>query len=95
VSKVRRIAATPHPTGWLLVSFHIDAPDLPAGAIHHVRTFLGHDVDMNGYFLALDTVIDDLTATGFSIHSRLDRRPNPDIEFPSRRCYLLAQNGTP
>jgi SAM-dependent methyltransferase len=84
-------ARTLRPDGLLLVSFHVDGPGLGPGDVNHVSTFLGHSVDMDGYFLDPAVVTRDLLANGFRIEARLDREPIADIEFPSRRCYLLAR----
>jgi hypothetical protein len=48
---------------------------------------------MDGYFLSARNVIAEAAATGFHVHARVDREPIPDVEYPSRRCYLLAQRG--
>lgn len=32
-----------------------------------------------------------LEAAGFSIEAQLEREPYPDVEYPSRRAYLLAR----
>jgi SAM-dependent methyltransferase len=79
------------PGGWLLISFHIEASGFAPGDVNHLKSFLGHPVEMDGYFLDPTTVIEDLTATGLRVTTRVDREPMPEIEFPSRRCYLLAQ----
>jgi SAM-dependent methyltransferase len=83
------------PGGWLLVAFHVEGAGLSPGDVNHVRMFLGHPVDMDGYFLHPSTVIADLTAASFHVNARLDREPIPDVEFPSRRCYIVAQQRTP
>jgi ubiquinone/menaquinone biosynthesis C-methylase UbiE len=82
------------PGGWLLVAFHVDGPGLAAGDVNHVREFLGHPVEMDGYFLSPESVIADLDTAGFNIHARVEREAIPDVEYPSRRCYLLAQSGS-
>lgn len=77
--------------GWLLVAFHIDSPEFAAGEVNHVTTWFGQAVTLDGYFLEPATVQRDLEAAGFTIAATLVRAPRPDIEYPSRRCYLLAQ----
>jgi SAM-dependent methyltransferase len=77
--------------GLLLVSFHVDGPGLAPGDVNHLSTFLGHSVDMDGYFLDPAVVMRDLLANGFRVEARLDREPIADIEFASRRCYMLAR----
>jgi SAM-dependent methyltransferase len=84
---------TLRPGGWLLVAFHIDGPGLAPGDVNHLREFLGHPVEMDGYFLSPETVIADLDSAGLDIHARVEREPIPDVEFGSRRCYLLARRG--
>jgi SAM-dependent methyltransferase len=84
-------ARTLCPGGRLLVSFHVDGPGLAPGDVNHVTTFLGHSVDMDGYFLDPAVVTTDLVDNGFRVEARLDREPIAGIEFPSRRCYILAR----
>jgi SAM-dependent methyltransferase len=79
------------PLGVLLVSFHVDGPGLAPGDVNHLTTFLGHPVDMDGYFLDPTMITRELLANGFRVEARLDREPIADIEFPSRRCYILAR----
>jgi SAM-dependent methyltransferase len=86
-------ARTLRPGGRLLVAFHVDGSGFAPGDVNHLRTFLGHPVEMDGYFLEPAAVITDLAANGFRVQARLDREPIPDIEFPSRRCYLVAEIG--
>jgi|EndMetStandDraft_2_1072991.scaffolds.fasta_scaffold04376_4 SAM-dependent methyltransferase len=79
------------PDGLLLVSFHVDGPGLAPGDVNHVTTFLGHSVDMDGYFLDPAVVTTELVDNGFRVEARLDREPIAGIEFGSRRCYILAR----
>jgi SAM-dependent methyltransferase len=88
-------ARTMAPDGLLLVSFHVDGPGFAPGEVNRVRTFLGHPVDMDGYFLDPSVVTADLVANGFRMQARLDREPIADIEFASRRCYILARRTVP
>jgi hypothetical protein len=79
------------PGGWLLAAFHIDSPDFAAGQVNHVTTWFGKAVELDGYFLEPEEVVADLEAAGFTVTATTIRTPRPDIEYPSRRCYLLAQ----
>jgi SAM-dependent methyltransferase len=88
-------ARTLRPDGLLLMSFHVDGPGFAPGEVNHSRTFLGHRVEMDGYFLDPAVVTADLVANGFRVPARLDREPIADIEFPSRRCYILARRTVP
>jgi SAM-dependent methyltransferase len=79
------------PGGWLLVAFHIDSPEFAAGQTNHITTWFGERVELDGFFLEPDHVTTDLEAAGFTVMSTTIRRPWPTGEYPSRRCYLLAQ----
>jgi SAM-dependent methyltransferase len=95
VQAFAQFARTLRPDGILLMSFHVDGPGFAPGDVNHVRTFLGHTVDMDGYFVDPAEVTTDLVANGFRVLARLDREPIADIEFPSRRCYILARRAVP
>jgi ubiquinone/menaquinone biosynthesis C-methylase UbiE len=77
--------------GWLLIAFHIDSADFAAGQVNHITTWFGEPVQIDGYFLDPAVVTRDVEAAGFSVMATTIRQPRPDIEYPSRRCYLLAQ----
>lgn len=87
----REFARTVRPGGWLLAAFHIDSTDFAAGAVNHLTTWFGKDVELDGYFLEPASVVRDVEAAGFAVSATLIRSPRPDIEYPSRRCYLLAE----
>jgi len=87
----REFARTVRPGGWLLVAFHIDSPDFAAGQVNHLTNWFGQSVDLDAFFLEPADVVQDMEAAGFTIMSTLIRRPWPAVEYPSRRCYLLAQ----
>jgi SAM-dependent methyltransferase len=95
VQAFAEFARTLRPDGLLLMSFHVDGPGFAPGEVNHLRTFLGHRVEMDGYFLDPAVVTADLVANGFRVPARLDREPIADIEFPSRRCYILARRTVP
>ncbi|MEU7751638.1 methyltransferase domain-containing protein [Micromonospora sp. NPDC049101] len=86
----REFARTLRPGGWLLIAFHTDAPGFPSGTANHLTTLFDAAVDLTFRFLAPDTVIGDLETAGFTIGATTIRQPVP-TEYPSRRCYLLAQ----
>lgn len=87
----REFARAVHPGGWLLASFHIDSPDFAAGEVNHLTTWFGQAVELDGHFLEPADVAHDVQAAGFTVNATIIRSPQPDIEYPSRRCYLLAQ----
>jgi SAM-dependent methyltransferase len=89
------LARTLRPDGLMLMSFHVDGPGFAPGDVNHLRTFLGHPVEMDGYFLDPAAVTADLVANGFRVLARLEREPIANIEFPSRRCYIMARRPVP
>jgi SAM-dependent methyltransferase len=78
--------------GWLLVAFHVDSPDFAAGDVNHLECWFGEPVDLDGRFLDPADVVRDLEAAGFTVMSTTIRQPWPDVEYPSRRCYLVCQS---
>jgi len=87
----REFARAVRPGGWLLAAFHIDSPDFDAGQVNHLTTWFGKAVELDGYFLEPGDVAAKLQAAGFAVTATVIRSPRPDIEYPSRRCYLLAR----
>ncbi|MFI7540759.1 class I SAM-dependent methyltransferase [Actinoplanes sp. NPDC049599] len=85
------LARAIRPGGRLLVSFHLDGPDLPTGGTTHLTSWFGAEVDVDVHFLDAAVVGADLAAAGFLIESTLRREPLDPAEFPSRRAYLLAR----
>lgn len=87
-AEVRRVL---QPGGIALVSFHIRSDEFAPGDINHVTTWFGHSVDVEGYFLEPQVVLDELARHGLDIVSIMTRMPHPKVEFPSERAYLIAQ----
>ena len=85
------LARAIRPNGQLLVAFHVDSGEFATGEVNHLTEFLGQPVELDGYFLDPRAVEVQLAGAGFRTTARLQREPMPDIEYPSRRCYLLAQ----
>jgi ubiquinone/menaquinone biosynthesis C-methylase UbiE len=82
------------PDGWLLVAFHVDSPEFTTGQVNHITNWFGHPVDLDGHFLDPDEVAAQLAAAGFTVIATMQRQPAPDVEYPSRRCYLLLRRQT-
>lgn len=78
------------PKGWLLLAFHVDSLECATGAVNHLTSWFGQCVELDGYFLEPDDVVAQLVAAGFTLEARLEREPLAGVEYPSRRCYLLA-----
>lgn len=76
--------------GHLLVAAHIEGPGFAAGSTNSAREFLGHPVKMDGYFIGGDNLAEEVQTAGFTVCKRIERGPLPTVEYPSRRCYLLA-----
>lgn len=88
----REFARVLAPGGWLLVAFHIDASDHAAGEARHITEWFGQKVDLQSYFLEPDDVVADIVSSGLRLVSTVIRQPWPGAEeYPSRRCYLIAQ----
>jgi ubiquinone/menaquinone biosynthesis C-methylase UbiE len=87
----RELARTIHVDGWLLVAFHVDSPECAAGEVHRLTSWLGEAVDIATHFLEPGEVIREVEKAGFVVMANMLRRPLSAIEYPSRRCYLLAQ----
>lgn len=69
----------------------MSSDDHAPGETNHLTTWFGHDVDIDGHFLAPETVAGELATTGLAVAATLLRQAVPDAEFPSQRAYLLAQ----
>lgn len=81
------------PGGWLLVSFHVDSAEFATGDVNRLTSWFGESVELDGYFLDPAEVMSDLEFAGFSVKATVERQPAIGIEYPSRRCYLIAQRG--
>jgi ubiquinone/menaquinone biosynthesis C-methylase UbiE len=77
--------------GRLLIAFHIDSPEFATGQVNHISDWFGQHVRLDGYFLDPDEIASQVTAAGFTLIAKMERLPSPDVEYPSRRSYLLFQ----
>jgi ubiquinone/menaquinone biosynthesis C-methylase UbiE len=84
------LARVVRPGGWLLVAFHVADAENAVGSVAHLTQWWNTDVDLDFHFLDPAEVAADLQAAGYTVMSRTDREPWPDVEHPSRRSYLLA-----
>jgi SAM-dependent methyltransferase len=69
----------------LLVAFHIGEETL------HVDDLWGQSVSLDFRFLQPAAVTAALQSAGFRILENTEREPYEGVEYPSRRCYLLAR----
>ena len=87
----RELGRVVQPGGTVMIAFHVsDAAHGPGDAVDNDE-FLGRRIELTMHFLRPDDVAADLSTSGFAEHARLMREPDPDVEYPSRRCYLIAR----
>ncbi len=80
------LARVVRPGGWLLLSFH------QGTQVRHLDEWWGFDVDVDFVFHDRHAVAAILRETGWKVVDALERPPyGEDVEYPSRRSYLLAQ----
>lgn len=72
------------PGGRLLMSFHI------GDEVMHLEELWGHPVKMDFIFFRTDEMLGYLGEAGFDVEEALERDQYPDVEYPSRRAYILA-----
>jgi SAM-dependent methyltransferase len=72
------------PGGRLLMSFHV------GDEVMHLEDLWGHPVKMDFIFFRADEMLGYLEEAGFDVEETLERDPYPDVEYPSRRAYILA-----
>src|SRR5262249_13640122 len=87
----RELARVLRPGGYLMVAFHIEAPDVAMGSVEQVRDWFGQDVDLRFHYLDPAEITAELLDAGYDMVARTDRGPWPDGEYRSRRSYLLAR----
>jgi SAM-dependent methyltransferase len=80
--ELRRVLA---PGGLLLIAFHIGEE------IVHRDELWGHRISLDFRFLLPDRMVASLGEAGWVVIERTEREPYPEVEHPSRRCYLLAR----
>lgn len=88
VSALGELGRTLQPGGWLLLAFHIGDHEL------HRNEWWGYEVDFDVVFFTSTEMSGCLTSAGFAIEEIVERDPIPEVEYPSRRCYLLARKST-
>lgn len=71
--------------GLALLAFHV------GDEIVHVDDLFGARVSLDFRFHEPELVMSALREAGFMTLERSEREPYPGVEYPSRRCYLLAR----
>ncbi len=82
LEEMRRVLT---PDGLLLAAFHIGEETL------HRDELWGQPISLDFRFLMPAGVRGQLEAAGFAVTESVEREPYPDVEYPSRRCYLFAR----
>ena len=73
------------PGGVAVISFHV------GDEVVHLDEWHGHAVDIDFRFLQPAAVTAVLAAAGLRVEATLERAAVPDLEAPTRRCYLVAR----
>lgn len=79
------------PGGIALVSFHIRSEQFQAGEVDRMSRWFGHSVDIDGYYLEPEPVIDELIRCGLDVASITTRMPHATSEAPTERAYVIVQ----
>jgi SAM-dependent methyltransferase len=87
----RELGRVVRPGGTVMIAFHVSDPAHEPGDAIDEDEFLGQRVRLTMHFLRPDDVAADLQASGFAETARVLREPDPAVEYPSRRCYLIAR----
>ena len=82
LQEVRRALA---PGGLALLAFHIGEQWV------HVDDLFGAPVSLDFRFHLPGQVIDALRSAQLTVIEHIEREPYEGVEYPSRRCYLLAR----
>jgi len=71
--------------GYLLLAFHV------GDETRHVDELLGRPTSLDFTFFEPDDVVARLEVAGLAVRDVTLRYPYADVEYPSRRAYILAQ----
>lgn len=87
VLALREMRRVLQPDGLLLLSFHMGT-----GGLHETDMW-GHEVEMDFWFFESDEMIGYLEQAGYRVLEVIEREPYaPEVEYQSRRSYILARN---
>lgn len=73
------------PGGLALISFHV------GDEVVHVDDLFGSPVSLDFRFHVPSAVIEALRCARLAVIEHVEREPYEGVEYPSRRCYLLAR----
>lgn len=71
--------------GRLFLSFHI------GDEVLHLDELWNHPVCMDFILFRTDEMLGYLESAGFDIEELVERDPYPDVEYQSRRAYIVAR----
>lgn len=77
------------PGGLLLLAFHT------GDGLIHVEGFLGCSVSLDFVLFSTQGVAEELVGAGFVSVEVIERDPDPEVEYPSRRAYVFARKAEP
>lgn len=86
LSEIRRVLA---PGGLALFAFHIGEETV------HRDELWGHPISLDFRFFQPARISAHLREAGLRLLEATEREPYPEVEYPSRRCYLLAESPLP
>jgi SAM-dependent methyltransferase len=69
----------------LFMAFHLGDEHL------HVEDLFGHRVSLDFFLYRSEEMSGHLRSAGFEVERVTERDPYPDVEYPSRRSYILAR----
>lgn len=84
--EIRRVLV---PGGMFLLSFHVGAE------VTHVDELFGAPVSLDFHFHLPARIIESLNTSRMAVIEHIEREPYSGVEYPSRRCYLLAKAVAP
>jgi SAM-dependent methyltransferase len=73
------------PGGMLLIAFHL------GGERIHRAEWWGYEVNVDAYHFDREVVERAARDAGFEVLAHLEREPNEEIEYATRRAYVLAR----
>jgi SAM-dependent methyltransferase len=85
VAVLKGIKRVLKPGGVLLMSFHLGNEKM------HLDELWGEQVDMDFFFFTVDEVENYLSVAGFQHLKTVTREPYLDVEYQSRRAYIMAR----
>jgi SAM-dependent methyltransferase len=81
LAEMRRVL---RPGGSLLLAFHLGTGSLEE------KDLWGYGVDFTANFFTSKEMLEYLSAVGFVIDEAVEREPYPEVEYQSRRAYIIA-----